>query len=181
MADQHATTEVSTEKCALCDEQTAHLSHQVQAFNYGPVADGIVLQATVPVWTCESCGESYLGEEAEDIMHEAVCLYLGRLTPGEIRAMRVSFGMRQEDLAELTGHGVASIKRWESGSQIPSKSADQHLRFYRSLGVEQARKHTRPRRAPEFTTAFDAETVARARRFQLRPPLPADHEMELAA
>lgn len=181
MADQHATTEVPTEKCALCDEQTAHLSHQLHSFNYGPVADGIVLQATVPVWTCESCGESYLGEEAEEIMHEAVCIYLGRLTPREIRAMRVSFGMRQEDFAEMTGHGVASIKRWESGAQIPSRSADQHLRLYRSLGVEEAKKHTRPRREPEFITVFDADTLARARRFQLRPAVTVEPDLELAA
>ena len=181
MIDEQPIGESKLEKCAICDDEAARLSYQIHAFNYGPIDDGVVLHASVPVWTCESCGEAYLGEEAEEIMHEAVCLHLGRLTPREIKAMRVSFGMRQEEFAEMTGHGIASIKRWESGAQIPSRSADQHLRFYRSMGVEEARKRTRPRPEPEFTTAFDADTLARARRFQLRPPIMAEPEMELAA
>jgi putative zinc finger/helix-turn-helix YgiT family protein len=159
-----------TEQCAICEDAIATIGFETQAFNYGPVADGIVLSARVPVWTCAGCGERYLDADAEDIKHEAVCAYLGRLTPSEIRGMRVSFGMLQDDFATFSGYGSASIKRWEAGSQIQSESVDKHLRLLRSLGVAEVTKRTARPAEPEFRTAISASVRDQARRFNLRSP-----------
>jgi YgiT-type zinc finger domain-containing protein len=83
------------ELCELCEEGNATLSFEDQAFNYGPPENGVVVHARIPVWTCEACGEQYVDADAEDIRHDAVCSFLGRLTPREIRELRVSFQMLQ--------------------------------------------------------------------------------------
>lgn len=157
-----------TEQCALCEQAVATLGQQTQAFNYGPVADGVVIEALVPVWTCAGCGERYLDDEAEDLKHEAVCLHLGRLTPREIKAARVGFGMLQEEFAAFSGYGSASIKRWESGSQIQSESVDKHLRLLRSLGVAEVVKRTSRPAVPEFRTPISDSARALSKRFELR-------------
>jgi putative zinc finger/helix-turn-helix YgiT family protein len=153
--------------CELCDGE-AVLSYETQEFNYGPESDGIVLSAQVPVWNCQACDEQILGEGAEEIMHEAVCAYLGRLTPREVKALRTSFGMLQDDFAELTGYGTASIKRWEAGSQIQSDSVDKHLRLIRSVGAHEARKRTRKPKLPDLKMPFDQAKWDYASKFELR-------------
>jgi len=50
------------------------------------------------------------------------------LTGDEIRSLRKSRGLSQQNLAELMNVGVASIKRWETGL-IQSKSMDHALRI----------------------------------------------------
>ena len=169
MADEVGRNEQRIERCLVCEDGEATLGFHAQSFHYGPVADGIVLEAQVPVWTCSRCGEQYLGQDAEDIKHEAVCNYLRRMTPKDIKQLRVSFGMLQEEFAAFTGYGSASIKRWESGGQIQSESVDKHLRLLRSLGVQEVTKRSAPPTQPEFRTAFSAETREQSRRFILRP------------
>lgn len=166
------------QQCALCEDAVATLGYETQHFNYGPGADGIVVEAIVPVWTCAGCGEQYLDDEAEDIKHDAVCAHLGRLAPREVKAMRVTFGMLQEEFAAFSGYGSASIKRWESGSQIQSDSVDKHLRLLRSLGVAEAVKRTSRPAVPEFRTPISASTRALAQRFKLRTPA---YELEAMA
>ena len=161
--------EQRVQQCLVCEEAEATLGFETQSFHYGPVADGIVLEARVPVWTCAGCGEQYLDPDAEDIKHEAVCAYLERMTPKEIKQLRVSFGMLQEDFAAFTGYGSASIKRWETGAQIQSESVDKHLRLLRSLGVQEVNKRSAPLVQPEFRTIFSAEVRDQSRRFNLRP------------
>ena len=171
MTDAAPGTEPQVERCLLCEDAMATLSHETQTFNYGPVSDGVLLTAVVPVWTCESCGEQYLGSEAEDIKHDAVCAYLGRMTPSEIRALRVSFQMLQDEFADFTGYGIASVKRWETGSQIQSESVDKHLRLLRALGVAEVTKRSAPRKTQEFRTELIPEIRERAQRFSPRIPM----------
>lgn len=169
MAEIIDRNEQRNQQCDICDEATATLSFENQSWSYGPVADGILLSTKVPVWTCAGCGLQYLGEEAEDIKHEVVCEYLGRLTPREIRTMRIDFGMAQDTFAEFTGYGIASIKRWETGAQIQSESVDKHLRLLRSLGQAEVRRRTAKRLMPEFRTAISPSAREYSRHFNLRP------------
>lgn len=171
MAETSDRLTVGAGPCLVCEAEQATLSYQTQSFNYGPEADGVLLSARVPVWNCASCGEQYLDEAAEDVMHEVVCAHLGRLNPRELKAIRVSFGMRQDAFADLTGYGSASIKRWEAGSQIQSESVDKHFRLLASLGLAEARKRMSPPPVPRFKKDFSAETLEQARRFRLRPAL----------
>lgn len=170
--------EQRTQQCLVCEDAIATLSFETQAFNYGPEADGVELQARVPVWTCEGCGEQYLDPEAENIKHEAVCAYLGRLAPKDIKALRTSFGMLQEEFADFTGYGSASVKRWETGAQIQSESVDKHLRLLRSLGLAEAKKRASAPRASEFRTPISAQVREYSKRFNLRP---APHQPHVLA
>jgi putative zinc finger/helix-turn-helix YgiT family protein len=172
MTEIVTSSETQKEPCLLCEESEATLSYEDQAFNYGPVENGIVIHASVPVWTCDACGEQYLDEQAEDIKHDAVCAFLGRLTPREIKRLRVDFHMLQEQFADFTGYGIASVKRWESGAQIQSESVDKHLRLLRSLGVAEVVKRSAPPRPRVFRTAISEEARERARDFDLRMPEP---------
>ncbi len=52
----------------------------------------------------------------------------GLLTGEEIKRLRHDKGMTQADLAAVSGFGVASIKRWETGA-IQTQSADKTLRL----------------------------------------------------
>jgi putative zinc finger/helix-turn-helix YgiT family protein len=53
----------------------------------------------------------------------------GLLTGEDIKRLRNKKGLTQANLAELSGFGVASIKRWETGA-IQSQSADKTLRLH---------------------------------------------------
>ena len=93
------------------------------------------LIADVPVHSCEGCGESYTGKEAEIIRHEAVCRHLGVLTPTEIRGLRKQHGMSRAAFARLTGFGEATLARWEHGEVIQNTSNDSFLRMLLDVGV----------------------------------------------
>ena len=171
MTDVAPPSEAQVERCLSCEEAPATLSYETQSFNYGPVSDGVVLSAVVPVWSCEGCGEQYLGPEAEDIKHDAVCAFLGRMTPSEIKSLRLSFQMLQDQFADFTGYGIASIKRWETGAQIQSESVDKHLRLLRALGIAEVVKRSTAPKTPEFRTELSPEIRERAKQFNLRVPM----------
>jgi putative zinc finger/helix-turn-helix YgiT family protein len=117
--------------CDFCGASALSESYQIEHFIYGAGDDAVTLTANVPVQTCTECGESITGGEAERLRHEAVCVYLGRLTPADIKAIRDTYKLTQDQLAEISGFGIASIKRWESGHQIQNMSADRYLRLLR--------------------------------------------------
>src|SRR2546421_10851955 len=71
-----------------------------------------VIARDVPVERCDVCGMIASGPAAAKVRHEAVCRAVGLLTPSEIKALREQFGWSQQDLAELTDFGVATVSRW---------------------------------------------------------------------
>ena len=132
----------------------------------------VTLTATVPVWTCDTCGDQYTDGEAELIRHDAICHYLARLTPGEIRSLRATYSMSQADLADLTGIGIASIKRWETGNLIQGAAHDrllrlltqpQNVRTLRSLHQPSISSST----AAVFRTPVRPEAIAAASKFRI--------------
>lgn len=153
-----------TEQCVICGEHAATHSVQTQQFAYREGEKETLLAAVVPVLSCAACGESYAGLEAEEAQHEAVCRYLDRLTPAEIRDLRQRHGLTQAKLAERTGIGIASIKRWESGSLIQNASLDARLRSVDSTQI--VAEEARP--APRFQTELKPEMFEAARLFRLR-------------
>ena len=155
--------------CALCGAEGGTRSVQAQQFAYREGAQEILLVAEVPVISCAHCGETYTGDGAEEAQHDAVCRYLGRLTPEEIRALRDRLGLSQAKLAERTGIGIASIKRWESGALIQNASLDARLRMFDDEAARQP--STRP--TPRFRTELRQEMFDAARLFTLRPQLAA--------
>jgi putative zinc finger/helix-turn-helix YgiT family protein len=165
--------------CECCGAQALHSDLKTEYFNYIAESGEIVqLSARVPVWSCDACGDSFTDGSAEDLRHEAVCRHLGRLTPSELRDLRENFQCTQAEWAKITGLGVASIKRWESGSLIQSLAFDRYLRLLRNRDTfRELKSLDRPNaseKASEFSvgifrTEISATASVRASVFQLRP------------
>lgn len=158
--------------CQSCGERSAACSLEEQKFVYGAGDDAVSLTVTVPVWTCESCGFQYTDETAEERRHEAVCHHLGRLSPAEVLSVRKDIGMSQDEFADLTGIGIASIKRWELGNQIQNASIDKYLRLVRipnNAGLLRLMATVSPDVEPTFRTQVTSLSVVRAETFKLRP------------
>jgi putative zinc finger/helix-turn-helix YgiT family protein len=115
--------------CPDCDSLDVRLSYEKQTFEYGVGAEPVMLSAIVPMYRCGECGYALVGPQGADIEHEVICRHLGLLSPADIKAIRVKLGFSQAALAGLTGIGVASIARWESGHLIQNRSYDNLLRM----------------------------------------------------
>ena len=158
MAEKGATT------CAMCGEATVEKRIMTQQFAYASGTRDVLLTADIPVEHCLSCGETLAGEDAEIVRHEAVCRYLERLTPREIRSIRKSKSLTQKDFAIELGVGLASLKRWETGANIQGKQHDLKLRGLISQPKDLSKKFT-----PVFRTPMKEYMLVAAERFELRP------------
>jgi putative zinc finger/helix-turn-helix YgiT family protein len=160
--------------CDECGEQTVRVSFHEQRFEYGDGANAVELSARVPVWECAHCGHAYTDGDAEDCRHEAVCRHLGVLSPKQIRAIREKYNMSQAEFAKVTGCGLASVKRWETGALIQNLSADRLLRLISDPVIMAKLMGMEPRimnasGEPSFRTAISDETRTAAKVFSLRP------------
>lgn len=159
--------------CVYCGDGNAALSLESQEFQYGNGPDAIALNADVPVWTCGACDLQFTDEMAETIRHNVVCDHLGRLHPDEVRGLREQHNLTQEQFAKLTGVGVASIRRWESGNLIQNEALDRYLRLLRSREIfrELQKLVITPDNAaqPKFRTSITKSTQGEALMFRLRP------------
>ncbi|OGR31158.1 MAG: hypothetical protein A2005_06860 [Desulfuromonadales bacterium GWC2_61_20] len=92
---------------------------------------GVTVNYTAELHCCESCGleladiasAALLQERMADAYRQAA----GLLSSADIRGLRQKKGLSQQALADALEVGIASIKRWESGT-IQSKSMDTLLR-----------------------------------------------------
>lgn len=121
----------NTPRCANCGSVNVSTSMEADRFTHGVGADAAELSVVVPVRTCSDCGTQFTDEEAERLRHEAVCRHLGLLTPSEIRDVRISYGMRRAEFANVTKLGEATLARWESGATLPNAANDRYLRLLR--------------------------------------------------
>lgn len=158
-------------RCEFCDGTGIVRNIESQTFQYGSGSESADITVKVPVYYCRDCDLAFSGDEAEEIRHDAVCEHLGRLTPRCIREIREINGLTQAQLAEITGFGVASVKRWETGNIIQNLSAD---RFLRLLGVSsniallRALDRSTTTVRPSFQTDFNSATLQAAKKFHLR-------------
>lgn len=164
-----------TRICDECGERSVRGSFREQQFIYGDGADAVELRARIILWACAHCGHAYTDGDAEDSRHEAVCRYLGVLSPKEIHEIRETQGMSQAEFAKVTGFGLASVKRWETGALIQNQAADRLLRLIGGDASIMARLVAMQTRAltrvdnSSFRTEFSEETRAVAKVFVLRP------------
>ncbi|MCE9565780.1 MAG: type II toxin-antitoxin system MqsA family antitoxin [Planctomycetes bacterium] len=125
--------EQTDEKCPECRKGLLVLTRRTEDFDFD-AGDGIVVRAhaqNVPVKQCPKCGEEFFGPEAAHIRHDAVCVAMGYLTPTEYRRIREGLDWSQQELADLTGYGVATVSRAERGRQLPNRNYDKTLRALR--------------------------------------------------
>jgi DNA-binding transcriptional regulator YiaG len=100
--------------------------------------------AMVRVATCATCGFAVRPPESLMAEHSAICRHIGVLAPEDIVAARQRLGITQVELAERTGFGIASIKRWETGRNIQNLSSDRALRSVLEMGLDRAAADHRP-------------------------------------
>lgn len=153
--------------CAVCGSGAIERTIMTQQFAYADGCRDVLLTADVPVEHCLDCGEMLLGKEGEMARHEAVCRYLGRLSPSEIKAIRDELGLSQRAFAEKIKAGLASVKRWETGVVIQNTSMDSLLRQVTN-GTDR-QEATKRRFTPVFRTQIKDHMIAGAALFQLRP------------
>lgn len=159
-------------ECPACGEVGATVRFDSEKFPYMHGKDQVILEARVPVWKCDACGTEFTDDRAEEIRHDTVCRYLGRLTPAELRAIREQYDLSQQEWAARTGFGAASIKRWETGNLIQEKAADNYLRLLRQRHIfAHLAWLDSPEfgpREPRFQTALSTQIYQHAAAFQLR-------------
>lgn len=159
--------------CPNCDYDSAPISMKVESFLYGSGKDQVALRANVEVLSCPSCKEEFALGDSDGAKHDAICQHLGRMNPREIRAIRGLYGMSQDEFAKATGLGLASIKRWECGAQIPNQSSDNLLRLL-AFNENMDRLQRQPVRPPArqlkgcFRTEISEDMRERQRHFKLR-------------
>jgi putative zinc finger/helix-turn-helix YgiT family protein len=122
----------SESTCPNCDSAAIEERQEEQEFAYGIGDEQVILKATLPVFVCPNCDFAFSDQRGEIARHAAVCSHLGVLPPAEIVAIRQSLSLSRSEFAELTGVGIASLQRWETGSQIQSKSNDKLIRLMRN-------------------------------------------------
>jgi putative zinc finger/helix-turn-helix YgiT family protein len=124
---QNSTAESNDARCPRCESSDLVRRQELDQYVYGRGAESVKLDVSVPVYKCQSCGCEFLGNEAEDIYHSAVCRHLGVMTPAEIRKIRDRYNLNRVNFAEITKLGEATLARWESGSVIQNPGNDQFL------------------------------------------------------
>ena len=167
MSTNEQLADTGAAECIFCEEHAARPSIVDQEFVYRDGGREVVLHAQIPVIHCEACDEIYTAAGAEEAQHEAVCAYLGRLSPTQIRALRERLHLSQARLAEMTQIGIASIKRWETGSCIQNASLDARLR---ALDLDEAGLPA-PRSGFKFRFEPTPDAVDASRIFSLRSHL----------
>ena len=84
---------------------------------------------------CEDCGEISIDlESADELSNQANEMYRDRhglMRPEEIRRIRNSYSVTQQDFEKVIGSGKTTISRWESGAVMQPAVADTLLRVLR--------------------------------------------------
>jgi len=126
--------QTTSRTCGECGNLVTTAWHR-HTFQYGSGTDAVDLDVRLPVRRCDHCDFDYLDDEGERIKHEAVCRYLGVLTPREIRGIRKRHGLSRQAFARVTGIGEASLGRWENGFKIQTLGNDRYLRLLAHPGI----------------------------------------------
>ncbi len=93
---------------------------------------GVDISYTMDAFVCSACGlEAGTVQSAGCVQHAIADAYrakVGLLTSREIKSLRKTKELTQQQLADGMNVGIASIKRWETG-MIQTKSMDHALRM----------------------------------------------------
>lgn len=96
---------------------------------------GTTVQVSREAFRCDRCEEVRVSLESEEKAEveaaNAVRAELGLLAPEEIRELRKELEYTQEQFEAALGLGTKTVVRWESGSVMQSKAADNLLRAVR--------------------------------------------------
>ena len=122
-------------KCGECRER-AVFPETLSSYRVELVHDGRTYEvelANLPVFKCQKCGETLLGNQEEDRISSALRAAAGLLEPAVIRARREALGLTQKALANLLKIAESTLSRWETGAQIQQRVMDRLLRAFFDL------------------------------------------------
>src|ERR1043166_7694156 len=94
-------SKATARRCPSCDSERITTAIVNDEFLYGEEPGAVSIPVTIPVHTCASCGVQFTDYVAEELRQEAVCRYLGVLTPAEITALRRKHGLSRAEFAAL--------------------------------------------------------------------------------
>jgi putative zinc finger/helix-turn-helix YgiT family protein len=113
--------------CGECGSNNIETTNEKYSFPYGIGDEAVELSCVVPVRNCNNCGAKFLDDVAEELCHEEICRYKGVMTPSEIKHIRTECGFSQEQFAQITKLGSATLSRWERGIVIQNEAYDNYL------------------------------------------------------
>ena len=120
--------------CQVCGSNDVEIVSDVDIFEY----KGQKIE--VPDYTqvsCRNCGESVADPDAVKrsvpILRDAQRKIDGLLTGNEIKEIRKSFGMTQEEFSEILGGGEKAFARYETGKVAQSKPMDNLIKVLRAI------------------------------------------------
>ncbi len=120
--------DILMEECAMCGSANMQQKYEYRYFQYGTGERATKLEAYIPLERCQDCGAEFCNPLCMMKCHEAVCRYLGVLTPLEIRQIRESHELTQGGFADSLGIDPELMKNLERGWRIQSYSVDKVLR-----------------------------------------------------
>ena len=119
-------------KCRVCGSEDTELMEGPELFEYKGHSIEIPNYKKLH---CRTCGESVADPEAVKssvaLLRDAQRSIDGFLTAREIRDIRKSFGLTQEQMSTMLGGGEKAFARYETGKVLQSKSMDNLLRVLR--------------------------------------------------
>lgn len=113
--------------CADCGSEKTVSRRETEEFDYRHGGEVVLLTADVTVHSCQTCGFQFLDSSSEDARNDAVCRFLGVLTPAEVKAVRVQYDLSRREMSVVSKIGEASLARWESGALIQTAAYDNYL------------------------------------------------------
>jgi hypothetical protein len=142
--------DLGNRQCLDCESRNVKERLVEQQFQYGVGETSVLLKAIVPVVSCADCGYEFFDERGEQSRHAAVCRHLG---------------------VYLTGFGIASWQRWESGVTPPNTSSDRLLYLLQfPENVHRLRDRTLQAKATGDTHYDLSENAEVSVRSEERPP-----------
>ncbi len=145
--------------CPLCGSDRVNTRFEEKSFRHGSGESAPILCATIPVHECRDCGFEFTTSEAHMKCHEAVCRYLGVMTPSEIRDIRQKLNLTQAQFADLTGIAIASINSWEQGKRIQSNALDNFIFLLGSADSSLEALLSRDQQSSNFVRLFSEKFV----------------------
>ncbi|MBN2436274.1 MAG: type II toxin-antitoxin system MqsA family antitoxin [Spirochaetes bacterium] len=120
--------------CQVCGSENTELVVQDQEFSYkGHTLVIKDYQSTL----CHNCGESIEENESYEksipLLRDFHRSVDGYLTGNEIRTIRKSFNMTQDEFSSVLGGGEKAFARYETGRVMQSKPMDNLLRILRDF------------------------------------------------
>lgn len=157
-------------ECPECGSDRVRTEWMDDRFSFTAEGQTKELSCKVPLRICGNCESQYLDDEAETIQDDTARRHLGLLTTGEVRQIRERYGT-QTGFGALSGIGVASLSRWETGASFQTKAFDNLMFLLRfPENAERLRERSWASAQPGRFRCIEIteRKRAQAERFQLR-------------